>query len=1455
MTTNSNDQMRINTYNGTNWDTYRAKTYAYARMNGLAEILDGTLTIATINTETDAQEKIKKLADYSTKEAILSYYLIQTQSETTLRQISDLVEKGTAREIWKRLSSRFESNTKSGLRINLQTLIEFKQNGKPISEYVAAAKLLKQRIESATDLLDQLTINTLINGLDEKFWPLKHTLLSAEHLKLEDCCIRILEHGGCIEQQKVTTALNTIFNGKGGKSAKGGQQKCPTCKKGGHTTERCWVAHPELRPEWATKKSNGRSTDNPAGKTAGSTASTAKLAQAETNANADDANAWVARANHTFGHDVPKGFLRFWSDSGANEHFSTCIHGLENLTSNSIEVTVADGRRVSSEGTGDIGDKLKNVHVIGGFDANLMSVSQHYKDGYATIYSPHLNGFIVVKAENFHYTIDGKPFLQGKYDANSGLFYTDIQVNPKSARLAGSRRVDTIKREGKAALWFRRFGYQNPVRIVQALQNDLVKGLNLPGDIRTDEFGADSCDAYHRGRSKAHAHYNRLGEKRATKPFEFIYLDLKVVGVDDYHDNKYACIILDDYTRWKAVILLKRKSDLTDELRRWHQQDVVSRGYSVRRIRLDNAGEQKSFEFDSFLTDIAARAEYTNAYSSAANTAERTIQTLWNTEQCLRFGGNFPKSAWGELLLTAAYLENMMPTSANPDKKTPWEMLYGNPPNVSGLRVIGAAAYVHIHKPLRAALDPKAEVGRLIGYARGTNGYRILMDSRTGKIVETAHVTFAEKPSVSPEVVVSMPGPNAEHRFYIPNSFLTVPEQRKVDGIITPAPTGFVDDEVANADVDPNPPIILEVPADNNHDDQDHIVVPNDLLQVLNPELIPTDAIRRSTRETQPIERLTFPAGQIRPYRKPSAKLSVAGNTQLDMSRRVSTLALAVKIKDKDAFQDPRLRKSMLKELVHLFSTNAVKIVPLPEGHKAIGNVWAHKHKYDVDGNFQRVKSRVCPWGFDQVPGVSYDPTKTEAPTLRMETIMLVLSLTVQRGMHSRNVDVDSAFQIPKNPFPTYMKAPKGITLPKGYALQLVNSINGTKQAAYVWNEMIDSIIIDMGFKKCLLDSCLYVKWENDELTLIALYVDDLRIVSDNPSSLDIIEKGLRGKLPIKLVPENQWLGMKIEHEKEKGLLKVSQEKYIKDLLKTFGMENSTPVSTPAKPNSKLLKPSSPQLSHDSNSFNMAEFVGNCLWLGRTSRPDILYAVGQLGQHVSNYDDSHIDAAKWLLRYLYGTSSLCMTLRQQSSFIYEGICDSDFAGEPEQNEGSMKSLAGMIGMIRGIGPVYAQSKLQSTVSTSTAEAELKAVGGAVQHALGFRQLLEEIGFSPELPTIIYNDNMSCIASLKTKLSGSKLRHVKVNFQFVKECISNKQVDVVYCPTTENIADILTKSLPKPRFEYLRDRLMDNGRLYKSQNPTDNPGNNPNCNPRRDSKISPTKDDPSASPDANPGSRN
>jgi hypothetical protein len=110
-------------------------------------------------------------------------------------------------------------------------LIEFKQSGKSINEYVATVKTMKQRIETATDLLEQLTVMCLINGLDEKFAAVKHGLLATANIKLDDCCNRIWEHGGCLEQEKVSKALKVYNTGKSGKPDEGGHRKCPTCKK------------------------------------------------------------------------------------------------------------------------------------------------------------------------------------------------------------------------------------------------------------------------------------------------------------------------------------------------------------------------------------------------------------------------------------------------------------------------------------------------------------------------------------------------------------------------------------------------------------------------------------------------------------------------------------------------------------------------------------------------------------------------------------------------------------------------------------------------------------------------------------------------------------------------------------------------------------------------------------------------------------------------------------------------------------------------------------------------------------------------------------------------------------------------------------------------------------------------------------------------------------------------
>ena len=224
-------------------------------------------------------------------------------------------------------------------------------------------------------------------------------------------------------------------------------------------------------------------------------------------------------------------------------------------------------------------------------------------------------------------------------------------------------------------------------------------------------------------------------------------------------------------------------------------------------------------------------------------------------------------------------------------------------------------------------------------------------------------------------------------------------------------------------------------------------------------------------------------------------------------------------------------------------------------------------------------------------------------------------------------------------------------------------------------------------------------------------------------------------------------------------------------------------------------------------SFPYAELVGSLLWLARTCRPDIIYAVNQLGSHTKHPSGVHVTAAKRVLRYLKGTKSMGLTLRKQSVLTMEAYSDSDFANEPEENDFPMRSLSGMTIYFRGVGPVYCQSSLQTTISRSTAEAEYRASGECSQKIESFRNLLAEIGLPQECVNRVFEDNEACMAIATNKLSGSKIRHIKIDYHYIRQLIAERVIRLEPCNTKKMVADIFTKALPKDQFVYLRDRLL------------------------------------------------
>jgi len=112
------------------------------------------------------------------------------------------------------------------------------------------------------------------------------------------------------------------------------------------------------------------------------------------------------------------------------------------------------------------------------------------------------------------------------------------------------------------------------------------------------------------------------------------------------------------------------------------------------------------------------------------------------------------------------------------------------------------------------------------------------------------------------------------------------------------------------------------------------------------------------------------------------------------------------------------------------------------------------------------------------------------------------------------------------------------------------------------------------------------------------------------------------------------------------------------------------------------------------------------------------------------------------------------------------------------------------------------SKKQATVAQSTAEAEYVAAAEATSQAIWLRRILEDMGEKQDEPTKINYDNKSAIAMAKNPVHHRTAKHIAIKYYFFREAEATKEIKLDYCKTEDQIADIFTKALPRPRFEEL-----------------------------------------------------
>lgn len=478
-------------------------------------------------------------------------------------------------------------------------------------------------------------------------------------------------------------------------------------------------------------------------------------------------------------------------------------------------------------------------------------------------------------------------------------------------------------------------------------------------------------------------------------------------------------------------------------------------------------------------------------------------------------------------------------------------------------------------------------------------------------------------------------------------------------------------------------------------------------------------------------------------------------------------------------------------EFKSLMDNNTWELVDLPEGRETIGCKWVFKVKHTSDGQVERFKGRLVAKGYSQRPGIDYD--ETFSPVVRFSSIRSLLAFAVQHNMVVHQMDAITAFLNGELDEEIFMRQPDGYIVPgkENMVCKLKKSLYGLKQAPRCWNKALHDFMVTIGFKRSTSDPCVYIRAEN--LAIVAVYVDDLIVITNTTEEMDKVKKSLEMKFKMKDMGELHYcLGISIVQDDR--CIWLHQKQYVLNMLRQFGMMEAKPASTPADVNVKLVK--SDGVSKEVDPVTYQSMVGSLLFLSMATRPDISHAVGVVSKFNSKPTEAHLTAVKRILRYLKGTINLALKYKNESSPLI-GYSDADWAGDLDDRH----STTGNLFLLAG-GAVSWKSKKQAVVALSTSEAEYVALSSATQEAIWLGRMLTELGMSQECVTLM-EDNQGAIALAKNPIAHARTKHIDIRYHYIREALQSRLIDLQYCPTSEMNADLLTKPLPKGPFVKLR----------------------------------------------------
>ncbi|KAH9691439.1 hypothetical protein KPL70_016106 [Citrus sinensis] len=322
-------------------------------------------------------------------------------------------------------------------------------------------------------------------------------------------------------------------------------------------------------------------------------------------------------------------------------------------------------------------------------------------------------------------------------------------------------------------------------------------------------------------------------------------------------------------------------------------------------------------------------------------------------------------------------------------------------------------------------------------------------------------------------------------------------------------------------------------------------------------------------------------------------------------------------------------------------------------------------------------------------------------------------------------------------------------------------------------------------------------------IIIILIYVNDILVTGPDSTLLEEFISNLNKVFALKdLGLVAYFLGVEVCYTAQG--MHLSQTKYIKDLISKASMQSCKGSDTPFSTGFKLEKNVQGPLGQEFEEPALyRSIVGGLQYLILT-RPDIAYSVHKLSQYLSNPTLQHWLACKKVLRYLQATATHGLYIQKEGTLGLTGLTgysDADWACDIDDR----KSI-GAYCIYLGNNLISWSSKKQAIVAKSSTESEYRALSSASSELSWLQSLLSELNIVQLPAPILWCDNQSAGELARNPILHSKSKHIELDVHYIRDKVLGKELEVRYIPTEEQVADVLTKALSFPKFNYFRSKL-------------------------------------------------